>query len=265
MCSSASQPPSLLSLLVVLAQDASVLPVYRALEQQLTPTLIACLSVGPRSPVAAALLDILDRLLEQDGPSLLLPYLPDLVHHLSLRLAKAPNSDPLLERELSLLCRTGQMAAELVDREGEEEGDVAPPDSQALSTLFSLLLPRLKTRVLREEIKGLVLGAYATLVRHMADPRKDVMQLSRLLGPAGLTVGMGLSREKPLREALVAALRALAARDDLQDLRPAMEVGADGQGGGGQGDCQRRLTCMLTVAVVVMVGCVSGCFSWWWS
>jgi hypothetical protein len=221
MCSSSTAPPSLLQLLVTLCQDATVLPVYRAHASTLTPTLIACLSMGPRSPVASAILEILERLLEQDGSALVLPYLPDLVHHLSIRLGKAPSSDPLLERALSLLCHTGQLAASLANNQ-----DAALPDGDSLSNLFALLLPRLKTRAMREDVKALVLDAYATLACHLPIGSRDVMTLARLLGPAGLSVGMGpaSNRERPLRSSLVSALDALAQREDLLDLKPAMQV-----------------------------------------
>jgi len=234
MCSGARQPPALLDLLLTLTQHDALLPIYIAFEATLTPTLLACLSSGqaPPATVAGPILSIMERLCEHDGASHLLSHLPALVKHITERLEKVHaatnNNDSLLERSLDLLCNISQLAARNRARAREEEGMVATPatvEDATLSSLFGFLLPRLKSpRLLRAPTKALVLGAYGALVPHMASPRRDVVQLSKLLGPAGLGP-VGFEPTGPLRQPLVAALAAMAdAHGDMQDLRPVMEM-----------------------------------------
>ena len=237
MCSGACQAPALLDLILALTQHDALLSVYKVHASSLTPTLLACLSAGQAPPPAVArpVLSIMERLSEHDGASYLLPHLPLLVKHLAARLQlvqasggsapstnttasslrRGPRSDPLLERCLGLLCSISQLAA---------QSSQVTVDGETLSSLFGLLLPRLKARILSEEVKALVLQTYAALVTHMAQPRRDVILLAKLLGPSGLgSVGMGPTGH--LREPLVAALNAMAhAREDMKDLRPVMKV-----------------------------------------
>jgi hypothetical protein len=224
MCASAQKPPALLQLCVTITAHNSLWPIYEHYSQALTPALISCLSTGEglRAPVIGEVLLVLERLTERSEGALLLPYIPAVVSHQAMRLDKLPpgRNDNLLERELGVLCRISQMAATLAGK------GLPTPDGATLDQLFGLLLPRLRTRRLRNESKVLVLQTYRALAAHMLAPRKDVVLLCKLLGPAGLAVGMGPdeSRESMLRDALVGALQAIADREDARDLRPSLKV-----------------------------------------
>ncbi|GAB5030268.1 u3 small nucleolar rna-associated [Nannochloropsis oceanica] len=253
MCSGAQQAPALLDLLLALTQHEALMPVYTYFEATLTPSLLACLSAGqgPPATVAGPVLTIMDRLCAHDGVSHLLPYLPGIVEHVAKRLqlvqaSMTNNKDPLLERCLDLLCQTSQLAASArkaaegkekegilgggaggggEGREGGGAAAAAAVDDVTLSSLFGLLLPRLKSpRLLREPSKVLILRAYASLVAHMASPRRDIVLLSKLLGPAGLgSTGFGPSGS--LRGPAVAALASMAeTHEKMEDLRPVVRM-----------------------------------------
>lgn len=228
MALGASRVPALLHLCETLCAHKPLLPVYEANQASLTPSLLSCLSPGgkdtqrlPSPLVLTSVLQILRALLDYNEGVLLLPYLADVVKNfaLLLKFQQDQASAPQLAQELEVLCRITEMATNHA-KSGEP---ISSEQGQTYADLMGLLLPRLRVRTIpgKEDTKAFILRTYASLVSAMPAPRKDLVYLSKLLGPSGITAGM---TSLTLRPSLVEALVAMADNHTLRVMQPIVKV-----------------------------------------
>lgn len=116
---------------------------------------------------------------------------------------------------LQVLCRLSELAS-------SSPSATKQCDPQILSSLFSLLLPRLKIRNLPDPLRIFILKSYAALLPSLPSPDwKNVLSLSKFLGPFGLNLGM---KNPDVRSALVGVFTNVATFQEYKTLGHVVDV-----------------------------------------